>query len=232
MTTLDSIWAGLPSSWGSRLSHVRDQKWYHELGRFLDQELTDGNVLFPPSQHWFRSLHEVPYESVKVVILGQDPYHGDGQAMGASFAVPNTLRPKPPSLTNIFKEIASDIGRAPDANGSELTGWMSQGVLLLNTVLTVRKSEPLSHRNRGWENLTDAILMELNQREKPLVLLLWGAPAQKKRSLMTAPHHFVLEAPHPSPLSSYRGFFGCRHFSKANSLLEASGQTPIDWART
>lgn len=231
-THLEKEWAGLPPDWRSRLSFIPEETWFRDLAAFLDSELSAGKRLFPPDGAWLRALREVPYDSVRVVILGQDPYHGAGQAMGIAFAVPNELKPKPPSLLNIFKEIASDTGKTPDMAASDLSGWLAQGVLLLNTVLTVREGEPLSHRDHGWEKLTDQVLSALNHRSEPIVFLLWGAPAQKKRTLLTNPKHLVLEAPHPSPLSSYRGFFGCRHFTKANEFLLSKGMPAIDWSRT
>jgi uracil-DNA glycosylase len=231
-TRLAKEWAGLPPDWRSRLSFISEEHWFQDLAAFLDGELAAGKRVFPPEGSWLRALYEVPYESVRVVILGQDPYHGAGQAMGIAFAVPNELKPKPPSLVNVFKEIGSDMVKVPDPGASDLSGWLAQGVLLLNTVLTVREGEPLSHRDRGWEKFTDQALSALNDRSEPLVFLLWGAPAQKKRALLTNPKHLVLEAPHPSPLSSYRGFFGCRHFTKANAFLSSQGKPAIEWWRT
>jgi len=231
-TRLEIEWAGLPADWKNRLSSLHEAPWFQALATFLDQELESGQRVFPPEGAWLRALREVPYDSVRVVILGQDPYHGVGQALGIAFAVSNELKPKPPSLVNIFKEIASDTGLAPAPPNSDLSGWLAQRELLLNTVLTVRESEPLSHRDRGWEKLTDQVLLALNDRPEPIVFLLWGAPAQKKRTLLTNPKHLVLEAPHPSPLSSYRGFFGCRHFTKANGFLSSHGISAIDWWRT
>jgi uracil-DNA glycosylase len=231
-TRLEIEWAGLPADWKSRLSSLPEAPCFQALATFLDQELESGQRVFPPEGAWLRALREVPQDSVRVVILGQDPYHGAGQALGIAFAVPNEIRPKPPSLVNIFKEVASDTGRAPNPSESDLSGWLAQGVLLLNTVLTVREGEPLSHRDRGWEKLTDQVLLALNDRPEPIVFLLWGAPAQKKRTLLTNPKHLVLEAPHPSPLSAYRGFFGCRHFTKANDFLSSHGISAIDWWRT
>jgi len=231
-TPLEKEWAGLPPDWKSRLSFIPEEPWFKNLAAFLDGELAAGKRVFPPEGSWLRALREVPYDSVRVLILGQDPYHGAGQAMGIAFAVPNELKPKPPSLVNIFKEISSDTGKAPDPGGSDLSGWLAQGVLLLNTVLTVREGEPLSHRDLGWEKLTDQVLSVLNERSEPVVFVLWGAPAQKKRALLTNPSHLVLEAPHPSPLSSYRGFFGCRHFTKANEFLSSQGEPAIEWSRS
>ena len=179
------------------------------------------------AQDLFNALHLTPLSKVKVVILGQDPYHGDGQAHGLCFSV----RPDvdiPPSLINIYRELHDDLGcRMPD-NGC-LTKWADQGVLLLNTVLTVRAHQAGSHRGRGWEQFTDAIIRAVNSQNRPVVYMLWGAPAQAKRQMLDNPRHLVLTAPHPSPLSAYRGFFGCRHFSQCNAFLEEHGEKPIDW---
>ncbi|MBU6375722.1 MAG: uracil-DNA glycosylase [Bdellovibrionales bacterium] len=229
---LQKEWGALSSGWKERLSKVHQQPWFEKLDKFLDQEVRSGITVFPPPKHWFRALHEVEFEDVRVVIIGQDPYHGEGQATGLSFAVPNPLKPKPPSLLNIFKEIAADTGEKLDPSKSDLSGWSSQGVLLLNTILTVRKNEPLSHQNQGWEQLTDTILRLLNDRSEPLVFLLWGAPAQKKEVLVTNPAHLVLRAPHPSPLSSYRGFLGCKHFTQTNQFLKSKGLSPIHWSES
>jgi len=165
-----------------------------------------------------------------VVILGQDPYHGAKQAIGHCFAVPNDMTPKPPSLLNIFKEIESDCGKAVDKKASELGQWVKHGTLLLNTVLTVRAGQAFSHREKGWEIFTDTIIRTLSARDEPLVFLLWGSPAQAKASLIDAKKHFILKAPHPSPLSAHRGFLGCRHFSKANTILRDTLKRPeIPW---
>ena len=178
----------------------------------------------------FNALKYTPYEDVKVVILGQDPYHGPGQAHGLCFSVKKGVEP-PPSLKNIFKEIEAELNIPTPPHG-ELTDWAKQGVLLLNTVLTVRQGMPNSHKAKGWEILTDRIIELLNARTEPIVFLLWGANARSKKKLITNPAHLVLETVHPSPLSAYNGFFGCRHFSKCNEILEKSGQTPIDWNLT
>jgi uracil-DNA glycosylase len=166
-------------------------------------------------------------EAVKVVILGQDPYHGPGQAQGFCFSVP-PLTPFPPSLRNIFKELEADLGLAPPLSG-DLQAWASQGVLLLNTVLTVREGQAHSHAGQGWEEFTDAVIRAVGLQLTPVVFMLWGAPAQSKKSLIEASRHLILEAPHPSPLSAYRGFLGCRHFSKANAALAAAGRPQVDW---
>lgn len=175
----------------------------------------------------FNSLKLVDYKDVKCVIIGQDPYHGKGQAHGLSFSVQDGVR-IPPSLMNIFKEIESDLLIPPPKSGN-LTGWANQGVLLLNAVLTVREGKPNSHKGKGWEKLTDCVISKLNERETPIVFMLWGANAKSKASLITNPKHLVLEAAHPSPLSAFNGFFGCKHFSKANNFLMRNGLTPINW---
>ena len=175
----------------------------------------------------FNALKTTDYDDVKVLLLGQDPYHGPGQAHGYAFSVQRGVK-TPPSLQNIYKELQSDLGCAVPSHGC-LLEWAEQGVLLLNTVLTVRDGQANSHRNRGWELFTDSIIRHLDAREKPLVFLLWGGNAKQKLPLIRGMQHLVLAAAHPSPLSAYNGFFGCRHFSKANAFLQAGGQTPIDW---
>jgi uracil-DNA glycosylase len=221
----------LPTEWQKLLQAEASEPYFQNLKEFLQTEYQSKEV-YPAQENIMAALQAVDFDQVRVVILGQDPYHGEGQAIGLSFAVPNCLRPKPPSLKNIFKEIAQDLSCSINTEKSDLSGWTAQGVFLLNTVLTVRKAEAFSHRNRGWEILTDRIIQHLNSRGQPIVFLLWGAAAQKKKALITNPQHFVLEAAHPSPLSAHNGFFGCKHFSKANEALRACGQMPIDWSRT
>ena len=219
----------LPDGWREQLKMEAEKPYFQQLTKFLRSEYQAGRSIFPRRERVLRALQAVDYPDVKVVILGQDPYHGEGQALGLSFAVPNALVPKPPSLVNIFKEIESDLGKPIDRSRSELTHWASQGVLLLNTVLTVRKGEAFSHRNQGWETLTDRIISLLNERKEPVVFLLWGSPARQKKNLITQPQHRILEAAHPSPLSAHKGFFGTRHFSKSNAILEKMGRQPIEW---
>lgn len=219
----------LPPRWKALLSPEKEKDYFRELSHFLNEEHRNGETIYPPKPLIFRALQSVDYDQVKVVILGQDPYHGASQALGLCFGVPEELRPKPPSLMNIYKEISSDLGLDMTRAGSELTGWAAQGVLLLNTVLTVRASQAFSHRDKGWEHFTDRIIELLNERKSPMIFLLWGAAAQKKKALLTNSIHRILEAPHPSPLSASRGFFGCRHFSKANELLRELGHEPIQW---
>ena len=184
-------------------------------------------MVYPPSEDIFNAMHLTPLSNVKCVILGQDPYHEPGQAHGLCFSVKPDIK-IPPSLENIYKELHDDIGFEIPNHGY-LEEWAKQGVLLLNTVLTVQAHRAFSHRGKGWEQFTDAIIRTVNEVDRPVVFLLWGKPAQEKKALLNNPKHLILEAPHPSPLSAYRGFFGCRHFSKANEFLMQNGETPIDW---
>ncbi|MCD8120315.1 MAG: uracil-DNA glycosylase [Lachnospiraceae bacterium] len=203
-----------------------EKPYYLELYRRVAREYERGDV-FPPKDDIFNAFHFTNFKDVKVVILGQDPYHGEGQAHGLCFSV----RPEvdiPPSLVNIYKELQSDLGcRIP--NNGYLKEWADQGVLLLNTVLTVHAHEANSHKGIGWEQFTDAAIRALNGENRPIVFLLWGRPAQMKHAMLNNPNHLILEAPHPSPLSAHRGFFGCRHFSKANRFLEEHGVEPVNW---
>jgi uracil-DNA glycosylase len=208
----------LPPAWRGHLAQEASQDYFKKLTRFLVAEHQTKKKIYPQSDWVLRALQMVDYDKVKVVILGQDPYHGAGQAIGLSFGVPNELAPKPPSLQNIFKELESDLGiKIPPAQ-SDLTGWAEQGVLLLNAVLTVRHGQAFSHRDAGWEQFTDHVIGKLNEREAPMVFILWGAAAQRKKTLITNPRHLVLESPHPSPLSAHRGFFGSKPFSKVNKI--------------
>ena len=214
------------NDWDERLKGEFDKPYYQQLRQFLIEEYSH-YVVYPNMHNIFNALKYTSFSDTKVVILGQDPYHGPGQAHGLCFSVQKGVEP-PPSLQNIFKELMADVGIERPQHG-ELTCWARQGVLLLNTVLTVREHAPNSHKGKGWEILTDRIISELNNKQTPVVFLLWGANARSKKSLITNPLHVKLETVHPSPLSAYNGFFGCRHFSKANAILEASGQAPIDW---
>ncbi|HKL94631.1 MAG TPA: uracil-DNA glycosylase [Clostridia bacterium] len=214
------------NSWDKLLEDEFSSDYYQKLRVYLAAEY-DKNTVYPNMKNIFNALVSTPYEKVKVVILGQDPYHGEGQAHGLCFSVQEGVKP-PPSLVNIFKEIFDDVGIKNQCGCLEK--WAKQGVLLLNTVLTVRAGEPNSHSGQGWEKLTNKIISLLNDREKPIVFLLWGANARNKKSLITAPQHLVLEAAHPSPLSAYAGFMGCKHFSKANAFLEKNNETAIDWS--
>lgn len=214
------------NEWDELLKDEFCKEYYLNLRRFLKKEYLTYRV-YPDMYDIFNALKYTPYPNVRVVILGQDPYHGAGQAHGLCFSVKRGVAP-PPSLVNIFREIKSDLNIDPPSHG-ELTSWAKQGVLLLNTVLTVREGQPNSHRGMGWETLTDRIICLLNGREKPIVFLLWGGNAKAKRNLITNPRHLVLTAAHPSPLSAYNGFFGCRHFSKTNDFLSSVGEKPVDW---
>jgi uracil-DNA glycosylase len=218
----------LHPSWFERLSGEFGQSYMAELKRFLVAERERGKRIFPKAGEWFRALDLTPPENVRVVILGQDPYHGAGQAHGLCFSVLPEVQP-PPSLVNIYKELEKDLGIRPARHGF-LENWARQGVLLLNSVLTVEMGHAASHRDRGWERFTDAIIREVNARAEPVVFMLWGSYAQKKVGFVDMSRHLVLKAPHPSPLSAHSGFLGCRHFSKANAFLESRGLQAIDWA--
>lgn len=214
------------NDWGQYLKEEMAQPYYRQLRQFLIGEYSTKQV-YPDMYSIFNALHYTSYADTKVLILGQDPYHEPGQAHGLSFSVqPNV--PPPPSLVNIFKELETDLGCTVPNNGC-LEPWARQGVLLLNTVLTVQAHRANSHRDKGWEIFTDKIISLLNQREKPVAFILWGAPARRKKAMITNPQHFIVESPHPSPLSAYRGFFGSRPFSKVNKFLESVGEEPINW---
>ena len=214
------------NEWDALLQDEFQKDYYQQLRAFLTEEYKSGPV-YPPKEDIFNALKYTSYSDVKLVILGQDPYHGPGQAHGMCFSVRPGV-PMPPSLQNIFKELHDDIGIFPPKTGY-LVPWAREGVLLLNTVLTVRDGQPNSHKNQGWEQLTDRIITLLGEREHPIVFLLWGSHARKKKELIHAPHHLILECAHPSPLSAHRGFFGCEHFSKANQFLYDHGIDPVDW---
>jgi uracil-DNA glycosylase len=218
----------LHPSWLEPLKAEFAHSYMADLKRFLVAEKQQGKQIFPKGNEWFRALDLTPLNQVRVVILGQDPYHGPGQAHGLCFSVKHDVQP-PPSLVNIYKELESDLGIKPARHGF-LEYWASQGVLLLNSVLTVEMGRAGSHRERGWERFTDAIIREVNARVEPVVFMLWGSYARKKAAFVDTSRHLVLKAPHPSPLSAHSGFFGCRHFSKANAFLETRGLAPIDWA--
>ncbi len=214
------------NDWDELLADEFQKDYYKELRRFLIAEYNSHRI-YPPMEDIFNALKYTPYHSVKAVILGQDPYHGAGQAHGLCFSVKRGT-PPPPSLQNIFKEIHDELGLPIPPHG-ELTAWAKNGVLLLNTSLTVREGSPNSHRGHGWEILTDRVIELLNQREQPLVFLLWGGNARSKARLITEPRHLVLQCAHPSPLSAYNGFFGCGHFRKADEFLKNNGIEPINW---
>lgn len=214
------------NEWDILLRGEFDKPYYLTLHSFLVEQYT-GYTVYPDMYDIFNALKYTTYSNVKVVIIGQDPYHEEGQAHGLSFSVKKGIQ-IPPSLLNIYKELNDDIGFKIPSHGC-LESWAKNGVLLLNNVLTVRKGEANSHRGCGWEIFTDEVIKLLNNHQKPIVFMLWGSNAQEKGKLITNPRHFVLKAPHPSPLSAYRGFFGCKHFSQANDFLKKTGQTPIDW---
>lgn len=214
--------------WWEQLGEEFDAPYMHTLREYLKTRKAKKTVIFPHSRDWFHAFRLTPFDRVRVVILGQDPYHGPGQAHGLSFSVPPGVRP-PPSLQNIYKEILSDLG-IPVARTGCLEHWARQGVLLLNSVLTVEQGHAASHQGRGWEQFTDSAIAALNEERDSLVFMLWGSYAQKKGQFIDASRHLVLKAPHPSPLSAHRGFMGCKHFSQANQWLEAKGMEPIDWS--
>lgn len=216
----------ISNDWQEYLKGEYKKPYYRELYKTVMKEYSERQI-FPAPDDLFTAFHLTPLKDVKVVILGQDPYHNVGQAHGLCFSV----KPEvdiPPSLQNIYQELHDDLGCEIPNNGY-LVKWAKQGVLMLNTVLTVRAHQANSHRGIGWEQFTDACIKILNEQDRPIVFLLWGRPAQNKKSMLHNPKHLILEAPHPSPLSAYRGFFGCRHFSQTNAFLEKNGLTPIDW---
>ncbi|MCK9640140.1 MAG: uracil-DNA glycosylase [Prolixibacteraceae bacterium] len=216
----------IEESWKSRLSNEFEKPYFHELTDFVRQEYTTKQI-FPPGRLIFHAFEQSPFEKTKVVILGQDPYHGTGQAHGLCFSVPEGIE-LPPSLQNIFKEIGEDLG-IPAPSIGNLDRWASQGVLLLNATLTVQANRAGSHQNKGWEIFTDRVIRLLAEEKEHLVFILWGSFAQKKGEFIDRSRHLVLSSPHPSPLSSYRGFFGNKHFSKTNTYLEKHGIEPIRW---
>lgn len=233
-TTVDKKRTALPidPNWKSRLDVEFATEYMRELREYLAHRKAQSAVVFPHSTDWFKAFALTPFEQVKVVILGQDPYHGPGQAHGLSFSVPEGVA-VPPSLLNIFKEIDSDLGNgepvlAPQRKGC-LTPWAEQGVFLLNSVLTVEQGEAASHQGRGWEMFTDSMVRQLSEERENLVFMLWGSYAQKKGQIIDATRHLVLTSPHPSPLSAHRGFLGCQHFSRANQWLEQHELSPINW---
>lgn len=213
------------NDWQPILRKLAEAPSYQQLRVFLAQEYRRA-VVYPAMDHLFRAFELTPYSEVKVCILGQDPYHGEGQANGLAFSVAED-QALPPSLRNIYKELDDDLHQGKPRNG-DLTHWAKQGVLLLNTVLSVRAHQAHSHRQQGWEDFTDGVICALNARVEPVVFILWGSPARAKKNLIDS-HHFIIEAPHPSPLSAHRGFFGSKPFSKTNAILEQLGEKPIDW---
>ena len=218
--------AMITNDWLDTVKEEFSKPYYKELYRFVLKEYNT-HVVYPPSEDIFNAFHLTPLSNVKVVILGQDPYHNHGQAHGLCFSVKKGVD-IPPSLVNIYQELHDDLGCTIPDHGY-LTKWAEQGVLMLNTVLTVRAHQANSHRGIGWEEFTDAAIMALNGQDRPIVFILWGAPAQRKEKMLTNPNHLILKAPHPSPLSAYRGFFGSRPFSQTNDFLTAHGTEPVDW---
>jgi uracil-DNA glycosylase len=218
----------LHDSWKTPLLPEFSSPYMTALRQFLVDEKANGRRIFPKGSEYFRALDLTPLDKVRVVILGQDPYHGEGQAHGLCFSVRPGVR-TPPSLVNIYKELEADLG-IPRAGHGFLEHWAEQGVLLLNSVLTVEMARAAAHQGKGWERFTDAVIRLVNEKPDPVVFMLWGSYAQKKAAFVDTSRHLVLKAPHPSPLSAHSGFLGCRHFSKANAFLESNGMTPIDWA--
>lgn len=214
-------------SWKDALKAEFSKPYFLQIVTHLKTERATGAVIYPPGQLIFNAFEKTPFDAVKVLLLGQDPYHGAGQAMGLSFSVPQGVKP-PPSLVNIFKELRTDIGMNIPSHG-DLTKWAEQGVLLLNAALTVRAGEPNSHAKIGWHQFTDAVIQKISDARQGIVFLLWGSFAHQKQELIDATKHHVLKAAHPSPFSADKGFFGCKHFSRANDLLAKQGITPIDW---
>jgi uracil-DNA glycosylase len=217
----------LPQDWQTSLQSALTTPETLALQGFLDAELAAGKTIFPPQDAWFRALELTPLDKVRVVILGQDPYHGPGQAHGLCFSVPPGVRP-PPSLSNIYKELGNDLGLPRPSHGF-LEHWARKGVLLLNSVLTVEMAKAASHSKKGWEPFTDAIIAQVNNKAEPVVFMLWGGYAHKKAANVDSSRHLLLKAAHPSPLSAHNGFLGCKHFSQCNAFLVSNGLPPIDW---
>lgn len=220
----------IEQSWKDALYPEFSKPYFENITAFLKTEKAQGKTIYPPGSLIFNAFSHTPFDKVKVVLLGQDPYHNPGQAMGLSFSVPKGVTP-PPSLINIYKELNKDIGMPIPRNG-DLTPWADQGVLLLNAVLTVRANEPASHSKSGWMNFTDAVIKKISQEKEGVVFLLWGRFAQEKQVLIDQSRHFILKAAHPSPFSADKGFFGCKHFSRTNEILIRQGIDPIDWSIT
>jgi len=217
----------IEESWKKVLKEELEKDYFKQIVTFLKAEKSAGKVIYPPGPLIFNAFNKTPFSKVKVVLLGQDPYHGKGQAMGLSFSVPDGIS-KPPSLVNIFKELENDLGISPSPDGN-LEKWAKQGVLLLNATLTVRQNEAASHSKIGWLQFTDSVISKISELKEDVVFLLWGRFAQDKQSLIDETKHHVLKAAHPSPFSADKGFFGCRHFSKTNELLVLNNKEPIDW---
>lgn len=217
----------IDDSWKIALADEFDKPYFKELRQFLATEKQSGKTIYPPGSLIFNAFNSTPFDKVKVVILGQDPYHGDGQAHGLCFSVQYGVKP-PPSLVNIYKELKSDVGFEIPAHGN-LQKWTEQGVFLLNAMLTVEANQPASHQKKGWEEFTNAVIQKLSKERSGLIFMLWGNFAQQKAVLIDETKHTILKAAHPSPFSAYNGFFGCKHFSKTNEILKAKGEEEIDW---
>lgn len=226
---MNTITFDLEESWNQVLEEELKKNYIVDLSRFIQNERESSHRIFPPADLVFNAFKRTPYSKVQVVIMGQDPYHGFRQAEGLSFSVPREV-PPPPSLKNIFKELFNDL-KLPIPNHGCLESWADQGVLLLNATLTVREGQPMSHKGKGWEELTDKVVLKLCERKDPVIFVLWGKSAQEKNKFIqnSSTKHFILTAPHPSPLSAYQGFFGCSHFSEINRLLLHQGKLAIDW---
>lgn len=224
---MSNVNPNIEESWKNILIDEFNKDYFISLKQFLVEE-KQSQIIYPKGREIFAAFNHTPFDKVKVVILGQDPYHGAGQAHGLSFSVPEGIKP-PPSLINIYKELNSDIGFQIPSHGN-LTKWAEQGVLLLNATLTVRANQAGSHQNKGWENFTDCVIKKISEQKQNVVFLLWGRYAQAKESLIDSSKHFILKAAHPSPFSAYNGFMGCKHFSKTNELLKKNNLTEIDWS--
>jgi uracil-DNA glycosylase len=213
--------------WSDHLEGISNEDYFQNLLNFLNQQTQLSKTIYPPRGSWFRAFEYSSFVNTKVIILGQDPYHSEAQAEGMSFSVPEGVK-IPPSLRNIYQELSSDLNISTPEHG-HLTSWAKQGVLLLNSVLTVEKNNPASHANQGWEMFTDYVISQLSENKQHLVFLLWGVYAGKKAELIKANKHLILRAPHPSPFSAHKGFFGCQHFSQVNNYLTSTNQQPINW---
>ena len=213
--------------WLTLIEQEKSKEYFKKLDQFIDEKYTN-TIVYPPKDKIFAAFNFTSYDNLKVVIIGQDPYHGKGQAQGLAFSTPKEIK-NPPSIVNIFKEINEDLGYPSVNIDGDLTSWANQGVLLINTILTVEDSKPKSHHKIGWENFTNTIIKHINENFSNIVFILWGAPAIKMGKLIDENKHYILTAPHPSPLSSYRGFFGCKHFTKTNDFLKQNGKEEIIW---
>lgn len=226
--SVNTLKGGFVMSWADFIKKEQQESYFITLQHFIDNEIAEGKVIYPVQQDRFNAFSLTELQNVKVVILGQDPYHGEGQAHGLSFSVPKGIK-LPPSLRNIYKEMADDLSWSTVPDSGDLTEWAKQGVLLINSVLTVEKANAGSHAKQGWEQFTDRVIAHINEQNEGVVFLLWGSYAIKKAKMINTDRHHVLTAVHPSPLSAYRGFFGCKHFSQTNKLLTEQGKSIINW---